>query len=377
MQSQEHYIRRKSTACAAIFLFIVLDVLLFRTGFYYRYIKLESAAGIYQYRSKSGSALPNSLERQVAVLGDSRVAQGFSAKLFEAASQSKSTKAINFGMPGSTPRVWYYLLNQIDPRRDKFKVVLVPLTSYWDFDESSFDNSTNRSLDLAFLSPFVSMEEATEIATTFTDAECQREAVVGSANRMFALRRDVRDFLINSKERLNNLKANREFSIVDYNYEGSPSRLKDLLKANNGAAVTDENVTAIVNRVKNKLENPLPPQTGERYRYNSYWLRKLVSAYRKSNTILVFFKIPSDPIKRRFPIPKEHSAVHDLPDSDNLVLVPEGLFSDIETAEYFYDDLHLNKYGRKIMSERLACFIDQDVFRRHSLAQGTASKSFQ
>jgi hypothetical protein len=361
MQFPISFRRRNSTTCAAICIFILLDILLFRTGFYYRYIKLNSAAGIFKFRSSLGGREPNSSENLVAALGDSRIAQGFSSKYFDQSVKNKSWHAINLGMPGSTLRVWYYLLNQIDAKRDKFKIVLIPLNSYWDFDETRFENPTNRILDLQFLSPYISSYEAFDVARTFTDGECQRESIIGTTLRMYALRRDVRDFLFNPKERLSNLKTNRDFHIVDYNFDGIHGRLVDMLEAANNAVVHDENVTTIVNRLKTRFEDPLPPQTGDRFRYNKFWLSRMVSAYRNSNTKLVFTKIPADPIRRRFPIPKDYSAVHSLPTSHNLVLAPETLFSDLENAEYFYDDLHLNYKGRKIFSERIASFISENV----------------
>ena len=119
-------------ALSLSFLFAA-DGLLFRTGQYSQYLEPDSSAGtlestLYWLRNTKPAQVP-----EVLVIGDSRVAEGFSA-LVAAAAVNQRLYFWNFGVPGTTPRVWYYTLRDADPTRRRFAAIVFALDGYSDAD---------------------------------------------------------------------------------------------------------------------------------------------------------------------------------------------------------------------------------------------------
>src|SRR5476651_1448228 len=85
---------------AVIFL-LALDVLIFRTSFYGRFIRPDSAAGTLLMRCRLAEKMKASKDQLVAVLGDSRMREGFSAKIFDELASPKPLKALNLTVSGS------------------------------------------------------------------------------------------------------------------------------------------------------------------------------------------------------------------------------------------------------------------------------------
>ena len=107
---------------AVLLLWFAFESLLYRSGAYFAIAEPDSNAG----------AVVNALlvldrhfrpgVRTVLVLGDSRVAEGFSGPLARAGSE---VDFISLSIPGSTPRTWYYLLREINRRGYRYEAVLI------------------------------------------------------------------------------------------------------------------------------------------------------------------------------------------------------------------------------------------------------------
>src|SRR5437773_7734764 len=92
--------------------FVAIEALLFRTGWYYRYLEPSSSAG--QVEAYLRWLTRRSSTPEVLVLGDSRVHHGLSAPVADAAVGGK-LHFWNFGIAGTLPRDWYYMLRDADP----------------------------------------------------------------------------------------------------------------------------------------------------------------------------------------------------------------------------------------------------------------------
>ncbi len=70
-------------------------------------------------------------DRSVLVIGDSRIAIGFSAAI---ATHASGIRFVNAGVPGSTPRCWRIFARALDPGRHRFRAVVIPVDTYADDD---------------------------------------------------------------------------------------------------------------------------------------------------------------------------------------------------------------------------------------------------
>ena len=56
------------------------------------------------------------------------MAEGFSAKLANEYRPEDGFRFINFGVSGTGDRVWYYLVRDVDPHRDRYAAITIPST---------------------------------------------------------------------------------------------------------------------------------------------------------------------------------------------------------------------------------------------------------
>ena len=100
----------------SLLIFLVSEGAVFRSGWYFKYVQPESSAGqltfqVFWLQHELPAKVP-----EVGVAGDSRIAEGFSARRAGLASGGR-LHFWNIGVPGSSPRTWYYLLREGDPYR--------------------------------------------------------------------------------------------------------------------------------------------------------------------------------------------------------------------------------------------------------------------
>ena len=108
-----------------LILCLALQALVYRSGLYYRVADPKSNTGavvnallILEQHYQPGA-------RTVLVLGDFRIVEGFSGPL---AQGDGRLRFIALGVPGSSPRTWYYLLREIVRRGYAFEGVVLGIT---------------------------------------------------------------------------------------------------------------------------------------------------------------------------------------------------------------------------------------------------------
>jgi hypothetical protein len=97
---------------ASLLLFIALESAAFRSGWYEKYLEPDSTTAQVEYRLFWLNHTLSPKSSQVLVIGDSRIAEGFSPRVAHDAT-SNELDFTNFGMPGTSPRVWYYAGNSL------------------------------------------------------------------------------------------------------------------------------------------------------------------------------------------------------------------------------------------------------------------------
>jgi len=348
---------RVSIFLVAFIAFVAIDVAVFRSGFYHSFIEPSSSLGVYQFRTNLGISKISSGENLVAFVGDSRIQDGFSPQTFDSISGPKGCKAINLGIPASAPRIWYYLLKRVDPDCSAFRAIVIGLPTYRDVDE--LEDFVDRPYDLHYLMPYLSLSDAAELTSSYSDPSMKGNAVMQWLVKSFGLRTDVADFCFHPLSRLSSVEHSQRYGASDwYRYQGQSTCL-DGVQLRNGSWVRGtSNVSDVaLQRLNARVFTPLPQQTGRRQRYNTYWLNKLLERYSSSNTKFVFVKVPSDPIPRACAIPANYTTLNSLKNKRKVRIVPENYFANLDSPKFFGDEIHLNTVGRKAFSTRLSYYV--------------------
>jgi hypothetical protein len=324
-----------------------------------------SSAGMYRFQKNHALLKKAQSKHLVAFLGDSRMLEGFSVKNFCNAAANTPYAPVLLDVPGTTLRVWYYLLKQVDPDHHAFEEIAVPLVSYSNVDE--WEDLNERILDVNFLAPHLSLAESMDLLNTYTDRDIKIRVMLGNVLRGYAYRSDLQGFLLHPKRRFQDLRHwKREDEHIVYDYEGRPTSLVGLLDQGGALTKGSSDISDIaLERLNHRVFNRLPPQTGRQKRYNDYWLNRLVDDYSKAGTKLVIFRIPTDPVVRKIAIPNECSTTTRLSHQKNIFVLPQNLFRDLEAPQYFSDDMHMNGVGRTKFTDRLTSAVLGTLDCRH------------
>lgn len=333
-----------------VVLFLVFDGLVFRSGWYARWAEPDSYFGRYRQLIEGIEELE--AERAVFVLGDSRIAEGLSARI---ASEALGQRVINGSIPGSSPRVWSYLLRDLDPDRDRFALIVVPVLDY-DGVSAEADPAA-RTLDLQYLAPRTPLRELPALVASFPDFAGRYAALRAGLLHGYALRRDVRGFLDNTSKRTKQVARAEAGGLAALDdYQGRSEDLLDWpVDWAAGVLLGDFDSFNLTKLLARQPREPYGPQEDDRRR----WFGELVERYRGTGTRLVFLRVPRGPITRVWSAGAvADSAVRSLAREEHVVLLPEDAFSGLERPENYFDAIHLNARGRRLFSAQLAAALE-------------------
>jgi hypothetical protein len=343
--------------------FFAADGLLFRPGWYDRFLEPDSSAGsleaqLHWLKESSSASVP-----EVLVIGDSRIAEGFSSRIAGSATDRR-LHFWNFGLGGTTPRVWYYTLRAADPTRRRFAAIAIALDDYSDADW--FAEFEDRATDQNYLVMQLGLGDCLDFAGSMHSMTMRHHALFGCLFRGMILRDDVQTFLAHPRKRIahaadwlkNGLVYTGDYGGMRQNLSGlSMNWTKRTIQFPDGVP---EAVQA--NVVKFVLREPVL-QTGALARYRQRWLGGILDLYKDSPTRLVFLQLPRAPVVN--PAADSGAKGKRFVDSaavaSRVDVMPADTFADLERPEVFADGLHLNHDGRAVFSQRLAGRLDAMV----------------
>jgi len=330
-----------------VLLALLLDGLLFHSGIYARYLDPRSTAG--ELHGLLTVAKPKEMRGAVAVVGDSRIAEGFSAKLADA--MGGGVRFVNLGIPGTTPRVWHYFLRELDPDARRFSAVVIMLPNY---DETSKENFNDRTLDLSYLAPILRYGDAAPVAGSFDSRDARSRALLFTFLRGVAYKQDILDFILHPAERLKNVNGyiEKRWRAI-YDYPGRPDSLE-------GVSVDSAGRLRFPASIKPELKPLLQTYLAEMHyderlqhheRYRALWLGRIAERYRNSR--LFIFQIPRGPLHYLKPAVAPFGVLAKL----EANVLPADAFTAFERPGFFFDQLHLNARGREGFSKALVARI--------------------
>jgi hypothetical protein len=341
---------------ACLLLFLLAEGFLFRLGWYNKYLEPDSTAGTVESYLYWLKRFPHGQLPEVLVMGDSRIAEGFSARAADQAAGNR-LRYWNFGMGGAVPRVWYYVLRDGDPTRRRFAAIVIALDQY--SDQDSVDSIEDRFIDLNFVIGRLRLSDCGDFAASMRSRETQARVLSGCLLRGISLRHDAQDFLQHFQERIRRSKDWRINGLGYVNAYGG--REENLLGLSadfvNRAIHFPPGLDAERHDTVQAMVMPTPArQTGETTRYRKLWLGRILDLYKDSPTRIVFLELPRAPI----PIPESTQPATFLEwalQRPRVSALPATTFRDLERPELFFDGLHLNSAGRGIFTGKIAAQI--------------------
>jgi len=317
-------------------------------------LKPDSSAGILETRIHNEIVRPKNDPNQIVGIGDSRM-----ALVPRVANQLTPETGYTFGSlgtPGTTPRVWYYMLRDVDPDADRYEAIVITIDSY--DDQESPEDHADRMLDLHFLVARLGLGDLREFSGSFHDPRLKWEAARGILLKGLTYKQDFQDLLLHPIARWKDVERSRRDSHIWFDGYVAPSNSLDGLRVDWETKTltmppgTDASREAALRR---QLLEPLPADKGLHGAYMKYWLGRIYKRYRRSSTRLVFLRLPRAAwIRPDLPPPNPDSSVHRLAAEPNVTLIPEHFFDGLETPSLFQDELHLNQQGLDLFSTMLA-----------------------
>lgn len=332
--------------------FLCAEALIFRSGLYQRWLEPDSSAGNFEMHMSWLKKPRSSSVPEVLVLGDSRMAEGFSQRVAEAHSPIESYWW-NFGIPGTTPRVWYYLLRDADPERNRFHTIVISLENLADLDR--FDSGPKRLIDLNFVIGRLRLTDVWEFSSSMQESDLQRTALMGSLLKGNTLRQDFLSFLSDIRKRWEKVALVEQVGLSsNEDYKGNDKNLIGLSIREDQNLDYPPNLDEAVKRdILHQYRQDYPPQSGITTEYRKKWLGKILDLYQNSKTKIIFLEAPRGPVA---PITPDAGAdfIQWSKKYPNVQVLNQQTFHFLETPETFFDALHLNRKGRELFSEKLA-----------------------
>src|SRR5262249_36217779 len=130
--------------------------------------------------------------RNILVLGNSQVGEGFSVALADASSGRADLHFVNGAIPGTSPRVWYYLLRALDPDAKRFAAIALMLNYN---PIATGQDVSNYPLDTRYALSLLRLGDTADFPASFGNAEQRTLARRSILLPLQAMHEDVIDAL--------------------------------------------------------------------------------------------------------------------------------------------------------------------------------------
>ena len=342
--------RAYTTPAWALLVLLVADAAVFHCGLYSKVLKWNSSAGGVAIHVEGEVNRPRSGLSEIAVMGDSRLVQGFSARLADELSQPKGFKFAKLAVRGTYPCIWYYMLREVDPSADRYRAIVIPFKSD---DPDAYGNMGDRSIDISMAAPLLRYADAFSFAGSFREWKHRYAAFTACILRGSAYRADLADLLQRPVDRLSQAKRRMALLGAAYGYNGRQEDLSDLsYDTASGKLTFPPNTSSLKRLMLEQNVKTLQADNGRGER-PGFWTRRIVRRYEKSRTAIVFFRLPRGPLASVVrPMQQTDLSDTGLEAQDATILNPL-LFADLERPEYYFDAYHPNATGRQRITERL------------------------
>lgn len=355
---------RNVAAFAAVILcgYLVSEILIFRSGWYARFLQPTSAAGTVERVVANEQRRTPTGRTEILMLGNSRMAEGFSARLANGYKPEYGYEFVNLAIPATGCRAWYYVARDLDPRRNRYAAIMIPLDDYDDFDD--YEDVADRAAEVSLLINRLRVTDIVPYTLSFTTWKSRYEVFRRLMLKGLEYQRDFQDFVEHPGKRLE-LAAEYRAHGQDwaYGYNGIERTLTGMQ-----VDWEHERLTlppGLPTDLQRSLADSLfhhPPQLGRNRAFEVRWLGALMDLYRGSKTKFIIFQVPRSPAPN--PRPQVHlswTAVDEFRKRESAIIVNRRAFESLEKPEYFADHVHLNSTGRTMFSPMVVDVVRQSL----------------
>jgi hypothetical protein len=329
--------------------FICVDGVIFHTRLYTSILAPESYAGRMAVITRAEKDRVSSGLKEVLVLGDSRMAEGFSAAVADKLSSVDGFKFVNLAEPASSVNIWDYMLREVDPARRRYWAIVVPYGV-------GFEPNSADPLRISMAAPLLRYGDCFNFASAFQRWSGRFRAFTACILRGSAFQSDVVDFLEHPIARMRSIQGEprrlqsrdvykgRDYDIVGTSYDPKtgqvtfPPRLTEAQRE----------------AIRDSLAKPSQSETQDFLKMQRDGIQRILNRYAASRTQIILTPVPRGPFAAlpgasmtfhaAFPSITTHRAVSSL---------PEQTFDFLEKPEYYFDGYHLNAKGRQRFTETL------------------------
>jgi hypothetical protein len=341
-----HVVRNLLFGIAA---FTLLDGVVFHSGLYVSILAPSSYAGrIAEITQVEKHRAPSKLN-EILVLGDSRIAEGFSTTVANELGCASGLKFVSLAEPAASANTWYYMVREVDPNTRRYAAIVIPYGV-------GYEPNSADPLRISMTAPLLCYADCFHFASGFQRWPGRFRAFTASVFRGSAYQDDVVDLFEHPIARIKSLHGEtarmhsrevykgRDYDLVGTSYDSTTGRV------NFADKLTDVQRLAF----QKSLIKPSQSDVAYSLKLQRDWIPRIINRYSKSSTAIVLTPIPRGPFVELPGFSKGYDSV--LPSSitqRTTFSVPEHTFDFLEKPEYYFDAFHLNAKGRQRFTETL------------------------
>jgi len=328
--------------------FICVDGVIFHSGLYVSILAPSSYAGrVVRITQAERERAPSGL-KEVLVLGDSRIAEGFSPTLANELGSPAGLKFVGLAEPAASANTWYYMVREVDPSRRRYAAIVIPYGI-------GYEPNSADPLRISMTAPLLRYGDCFHFASGFQRWSGRFRAFVACILRGSAYQDDVVDLLshpvarIKSIQLADKMRSRSEYKGRDYDLVGTS------YNATTGQVTFAPKLTEAQRLAFRKsLIRPSQSDTEYSLKLQRDWIPRIMNRYSHSPTAIVLTPLPRGPFLELGGFSKGYESV--LPTSviqRTSFSLPGHTFEFLEKPEYYFDAFHLNAKGRQKFTETL------------------------
>ena len=329
--------------------FVCLDGIIFHSGLYVSILAPDSYAGRLEVLTRAERQRPASGLKEVLVLGDSRMAEGFSTTVADELGSAAGFKFVNLTEPASTVSSWYYMLREVDPAARRYSAIVVPYGI-------GYEPSTADLLRISMAAPLLRYGDCFNFPSAFQRWSGWFRAFTACILRGSAYQSDVTDLLEHPIARIRSVQQEteglqfraaykgRDYDLVGTSYDPTTGQITFASK------LTEAQRQA----VRKSLIQPSQSDTEYSLKLQREWVPRILNRYSNNSTAIVLTPVPRGPFAELPGFSKAYQSI--LPSGviqRTTFSLQEQTFDFLEKPEYYFDAFHLNAKGRQRFTEAL------------------------
>jgi len=329
--------------------FICVDGAIFHSGLYVSILAPSSYAGRIARIARSEKERASSRLKEVLVLGDSRIAEGFSATLANELGSPAGIKFVSLAEPAASANTWYYMVREADPTSRRYSAIVIPYGI-------GYEPNSADPLRISMTAPLLRYGDCFHFASGFQRWSGRFRAFIACILRGSAYQDDVVDLLSHPFARITSIQQQakrmhslgvykgRDYDLVGTSYDAATGQVTFAPK------LTEAQRLAF----RKSLIQPSHSDTEYSLKLQRDWIPRIMDRYLHSPTAIVLTPLPRGPFLELAGFSRGYESV--LPSSviqRTSFSLPGHTFDFLEQPEYYFDAFHLNAKGRQKFTDTL------------------------